>query len=762
MKKDFRFFLDGIELNYDIENYSDIKFKLGRDSKYWGYFRMAVLETLVLVKTDAKRLLKLWNKGNMNSEISFRIETINRNFDRYEVFQDSIVEWGKFKELIDVNNKKTVSVGLLDSAVQAKLRGRESLELVIGDSLSVESEDINGFALQYMTINRKVLRQEATFIWKKGFQQNNDVPQGPDCNGNAFLTGFNIIFNGSTTGDSIHTFAGLEIQQSNIGFAQSTLGKSTRDVVLGDQYTYYPIDQIDLFLTESARDRQIFMEIDLDFTMRFEHNNLYNQKVYPDISGTVADSDKREFNIGVKLIEYKWNEDENTYFYESTVFDNYDTLIANHNGFDNPSTCGGFELEFSEDVNFNGSFTFTKKKDSAYGFKFYSQKNPNTYDTPRGYVEAVNGDNFVYLRYDDADDEFPSTDHKAVLVGDAFNSLGEQITDRQNVVRSFHYGVTENGYATDGAGSMRAITNGLYLRNAINSDESPVNLTLQFAKLFESMTAIDGLAIWWDGTFINIEPRSEAFGNNEIELNPSEITSELITSLIYTGVIVGNEQIEYENINGTNEHNTILHYSTPIRTKENILVLKTAYNTDGLGMELARRLGFANSNNTDTKYDDKSFIFEVKRKAGGGFELVIGFDGYDIISGVVLPAFTSNIGLSPRNMLDRNKDLVALCFWKINDKLTFKKSENLSKLTSRKIGKSTVIEQSDMTKAQMGPDGIIPMVHSLSVGMKDILQVVKNPFNYFSFYKDKKKISGELWDITIQNKKGTIKIIQKL
>ena len=95
--------------------------------------------------------------------------------------------------------------------------------------------------------------------------------------------------------------------------------------------------------------------------------------------------------------------------------------------------------------------------------------------------------------------------------------------------------------------------------------------------------------------YINIEKRSEAFGNNETEITYSEITSEVFQELIYTSVQVGNKRIPYEDVNGTSEPNTILEFDTPIRVDENVLELLTKYNTDYTGIERARRLSFVNS-----------------------------------------------------------------------------------------------------------------------------------------------------------------------
>jgi hypothetical protein len=355
--------------------------------------------------------------------------------------------------------------------------------------------------------------------------------------------------------------------------------------------------------------------------------------------------------------------------------------------------------------------------------------------------------------------------HKGFLIYETFQNLFEQITDRTNVFNSNLFGRTDLGYATDGEASQIVVTNGLFLRNAELSDGAAVELELNFKDLYKTLDSIYGLSMWFDGDKINIERRSDVFGTNEIELEPQEISRELFTNLLYTDVKVGNKQIKYENTNGTNEYNTTLQFSSPLRIKSNKLELITKYNTDYLGVELAKRLSFATDANVDTKYDDKVFLCKVQPNALFGFyETVLGLeDGFDFVDGVILPDYAGNLDFSPKRMLLRNSDLINAAFFKNQTNfLRFEKSENLAALVTRKTGETTDLEElADLDYSETTTSKFIPMLWNFEVAETDLWKIMNNQLDVFKFTLGCEEKFGYLWKAQIQNDLGKITLIEK-
>lgn len=362
------------------------------------------------------------------------------------------------------------------------------------------------------------------------------------------------------------------------------------------------------------------------------------------------------------------------------------------------------------------------------------------------------------------DDSIDSSTHKAFLIYEAFQSLLEQIADTTNIFYSDFFGRTDLGYASDGVGSGVAVTNGLFLRNAVFSDDTEVYLEANFKDLYDTMTSIYGLAMWWDGEKINIEKRSDAFGSNVVELQPENITRELFNTLLYTDIKVGNKQIRYENVNGTNEHNTTLQFSSPLRVKSNSLNLVTKYNTDYLGVELARRLSFATDDNVDTKYDDKVFIVKVRKNDDEDWITTLGLTGgYTSVSGIILPSYAGNLDFSPKRMLLNNADLLTAAMWKNqSDSLRFEKSENLAALVTQKTGEPSPIEElSDVDYSDMTEGEFVPMLWKFEVAESDLWKIISNQQDVFEFVNGCDTIQGYLWEADIQNDLGKITLIEK-
>lgn len=131
-------------------------------------------------------------------------------------------------------------------------------------------------------------------------------------------------------------------------------------------------------------------------------------------------------------------------------------------------------------------------------------------------------------------------------------------------------------------------------------------------------------------------------------------------SMIYSGVDVGFEKKEYDEINGRDEFHVTSSFSTGVNVKDNVLKLISPYRADHYGIEF-----LANKRDEDSKDDSSDndlFIMDAKvyegklalrRPSNSGASLDI--------TGVLFPQSVFNVAYSPRSMLIANKDYLAAC-----------------------------------------------------------------------------------------------------
>lgn len=147
-------------------------------------------------------------------------------------------------------------------------------------------------------------------------------------------------------------------------------------------------------------------------------------------------------------------------------------------------------------------------------------------------------------------------------------------------------------------------------------------------------------------------------------------------SLIYSGVEVGFDKQDYDEINGRDEFHFKSCFSTGLSIKDNILSLISPYRADCYGLEFLANEREEESKDTDS--DNDIFIAHA-RKEGGMLVLVREANGGPIykVTGVLFPDTIFNAKYSPRNMLMVNKARLGIC----TDYLSFTASEGNSSIS---------------------------------------------------------------------------------
>lgn len=147
-------------------------------------------------------------------------------------------------------------------------------------------------------------------------------------------------------------------------------------------------------------------------------------------------------------------------------------------------------------------------------------------------------------------------------------------------------------------------------------------------------------------------------------------------SLIYSGVEIGFDKQDYDEINGRDEFHFKSSFSTGLDIKDNILSLISPYRADCYGLEFLANERDEESKDTDS--DNDIFIVHAM-KDGDRLVLVREENGGAIyaVTGVLFPDTIFNASYSPRNMLLVNKERLGIC----TDYLSFTASDGNSSIS---------------------------------------------------------------------------------
>jgi hypothetical protein len=205
-------------------------------------------------------------------------------------------------------------------------------------------------------------------------------------------------------------------------------------------------------------------------------------------------------------------------------------------------------------------------------------------------------------------------------------------------------------------------------------------------------------------------------------------------SLIYSGVDVGYEKKDYDEINGRDEFHVKNSFSTGISINDNIYKLISPYRADCYGIEF-----LAQKRDEETKDDssDNDLFFvdaiSVLDPSTSSIKLKLNRQG-DRPSGVLFPSSVFNIAYSPRRMLLANKDILSSC----TSRLEFTASEgNADAVLWRESEKSPVVLDSRYFRVET------LKVETIGLSPFPVLYDGLISFNY-----NGKKYTGYVSDIT--------------
>lgn len=253
----------------------------------------------------------------------------------------------------------------------------------------------------------------------------------------------------------------------------------------------------------------------------------------------------------------------------------------------------------------------------------------------------------------------PTTDAVVSLIHETASRITEAITDKCLNVKSDYYGRTDSEpYAAveDGCGSLRVLSNGLRIRNAVTQ-----NHFLSMKELFESLNAIDniGMGIEPSGVYdierLRIEPVEYFYQDTEIIRHPNIPAAEKPTlpDQAFSIVKVGYKKWETENVNGLDEFNSNKEFRTSLKSINNTLDVTSGFIAGGYPIEHTRQQSFADTGAADTKYDNDTFIICVIRALYAYGNYIVEQGNIGNASNIYSPATAYNWRIRPMYNLIR-------------------------------------------------------------------------------------------------------------
>ena len=251
------------------------------------------------------------------------------------------------------------------------------------------------------------------------------------------------------------------------------------------------------------------------------------------------------------------------------------------------------------------------------------------------------------------------TTSKVYMLHEALNRTIESYTDGRLTVKSDFYGRTDsevNPTTVDGCGSLRAINNGLLLRQAVLTD-GDVKMLVQWKKLFESLKAIDNVGYGFEGNYLRLEP-AEWFYKDDIIFECDDFRAykkAIAQDFCYQNLNIGYNKWLADTYNSIDSFHGKRQYRTDMRVHNQVAEHYSDLIADGYAIEATRRRQFSEPSK-NWQYDNDLFIYDLKRKQDS-LEVEINL-GTEDAGGVSCPTLIDpdtiyNARLSPARMAMR-------------------------------------------------------------------------------------------------------------
>jgi hypothetical protein len=344
----------------------------------------------------------------------------------------------------------------------------------------------------------------------------------------------------------------------------------------------------------------------------------------------------------------------------------------------------------------------------------------------------------------------PSSDARVVMLHEAYARVLQSILGDNDPLRTSYYGRTDsepNAYDADGAGSLRGILNGFQARGfpiaavSFGPGQDGKHIYASLKDLIAMSKAVDGVGIGLKvingKEYVIVEKLEEFYQPVEVIKinNVKDIQKKVASDYFYSEIEVGYNEWANEEINNLDEFNTKHDLITPITQVKNKLSLICPYIAGGYPLEFARRDRYNSTSTKDNRYDNKTFLLQLRR-SGGDFVPEKDED-FDVLDNVISPETVYNAKLSPRRCIERNGRLIASFLQKqTTKKIRHGFAEGNSLLESRLSTESvTLSENEDIEISSLPTPLTLPEIYEFKAPLtRAMLAALKaNPYGYVSF-----------------------------
>ena len=629
---------DGVDIfgTEYVSNWADISTSLTEHDVYKGVLR-EFSNTFEFNGYIRNRIVSMLDIYGYDVAIYLTIEKGNDNKEQW-----SFVQWSdELKadiQSIDID-ELTCKLDFADNEFTAKLMARHDTKVNLDVTENIDGVNIGGLAYSDIKLHDRKL----IFNSELEYPEKIDVIGGEEEN---------------TSGVAIMTFP------FDIKYVSDKNFKSIPFSIVEDQEL-----GASAFYLKSDADRTLNIEINV-------RNNLNLLNII--IQG--------RYSWKVELLKVSSN--DNGDILSTTVVESF-YKSEGYGGTEPDITPSNQDFNHDFTINYKDSLSVSKNDSLQLGFYISST-------TPLAVASLTTYEAKITCT---SNESYPETKSKCLRPHEGFSRLVKILTGTTGFYSEF-FGRKDLGYTSDGAGAYLSVQNGRMIRN-FPAAEYQLNTSLK--EMFQSFNAVYCLCATIEKRdnkdVFRVEPY-ETFRNMKRVVKLGDFTNNISRSInpkrIFSEIIVGYKDQEYEELNGTFQFNGETNYSAPITTEGAKLDGLCKYRADDIGIELTRRLQYADDPSKDYRADKDIFLIDAK-PVNGMLEAKKAED-FVSVTGIYEPQLAYNLDITPARNLRRWGSYIRAGFFGIEDrKLKFVKGPSNQALTTTKTGEDyTVIEGADV------------------------------------------------------------------
>lgn len=307
--------------------------------------------------------------------------------------------------------------------------------------------------------------------------------------------------------------------------------------------------------------------------------------------------------------------------------------------------------------------------------------------------------------------------------------------------------------------------------DSVRGSDNPV-LKITLKDYLKASMVMMGLGFGVEGNKCVLEPIAyfmKADSNSLIaEINEVSEIPEITpaTDFHFNQLQIGYKEYEYDGLNGRDEPNTITEYLLPTTNEKKLLDMVSPVRADGYGI-FDTWVNYALSENKDSKSDNSLFALQVKPRITGT-DIALYYTDINptgVVSGVLDPARTMNIGLTPRKCAQRLGSFLQSCFYGQDDEvLKYQSTTRNSALVTRLSTTIAYAENVNIPLKSLPPRIFQPFYISVSCKSPTNYRALwaAKPNGYFRIKAGGKTYNGFPWRTQDTNAKPKLRELKLL